>query len=267
MKKVIFSLLFLVGFAAANTCTEAVFKYTNGSLEIITDEAYHDSSYFLENYTHTNEWSHKLYYTNGKIDSLVMDPMEEGEAISVIHYYWNSDKKIPNNGSAIVTFQETSGDTIILNEKFYSDGVPGISYTVKVTDSYSSTLGPESNSFTELYFSNDTLFEKRINDYGTDNPRPEIRFTIGDSTNDFKCYEYEIRDGKTDLNETIEYVKTGNGFKIKYLDESSAGYYLREFFFVNSNTSTTAIRKRHAPVKISPKARYFDLLGRYKYTQ
>ena len=79
MKKVIFSLLFLVSFAAANTCTEAVFKYTNGSLEIITDEAYHDSSYFLENYTHTNEWSHKLYYTNGKIDSLVMDPMEEGE--------------------------------------------------------------------------------------------------------------------------------------------------------------------------------------------
>ena len=29
----------------------------------------------------------------------------------------------------------------------------------------------------------------------------------------------------------------------------------------------TAIRKQHPSVKISPKARYFDLLGRYKYTR
>ena len=267
MKKVIFSLLFLVSFAAANTCTKAVFKYTNGSLDITQDKAYHDSSYFVENYGQKNEWSHKIYYTNGKIDSLVMDPMEDGENLRITHYYWNSDEKISGKGSEMVIFQETSGDTIILNEKAYSNGEFGGSYTAKMTDSYMSTLNSQYNSFTEPYFSNDTLFEKRINDYGTDNPRPEIRFTIGDSTNDFKCYEYEIRDGKADLNETIEYVKTDNGFKIKYLDESSAGYYLREFFFVNSNTSTTAIRKRHAPVKISPKARYFDLLGRYKFSK
>lgn len=266
MKKVIFSLLFLVSFAAANTCTEAVFKYTNGSLEIITDEAYHDSSYFLENYTHTNEWSHKLYYTNGKIDSLVMDPMEEGEVLRVTHYYWNSDEKISGKGSEIVIFQETSGDTIILNEKAYSNGEFGGSYTAKMTDSYMSTLNSEYNSFKELYFSNDTLFEKNIYDYESNNPRPDTSFTIGDSTNDFKCYEYDMRDGTAELNETIEYIKTDNGFMLKYLDESSVGYYLREFFFVNSN-ATTAIRKRHAPVKISPKARYFDLLGRYKYSK
>ncbi|MBQ5465100.1 MAG: hypothetical protein IIT53_14095 [Fibrobacter sp.] len=266
MKKILLCLAILAYYAAANTCTEAVFLFSKGSLDITQDEAYHDSSYFVENYTHKNEWSHKIYYTNGKIDSLVMDPMEDGEALRVTHYYWNSDEKISGKGSEMVIFQKTSGDTIILNEKAYSNGEFEGSYTAKITGSYISTLNSQYNSFTELYFSNDTLFEKHINDYGTDNPRPEIRFTIGDSTNDFKCYEYEIRDGKADLNETIEYVKTDNGFKIKYLEESSAGYYLREFFFVNS-IAYTAIRKHRPAVKISPKARYFDLLGRYKFTK
>ena len=31
--------------------------------------------------------------------------------------------------------------------------------------------------------------------------------------------------------------------------------------------NTTIIRKTHKPVRISPKARYFDLLGRYKFTK
>jgi hypothetical protein len=266
MKQILFCLLLWAGFAAANTCTEAVFKLSKGSLDIKKGEAYHDSSYFMENYYKENPWSHKLYYTNGKLDSLVMDHMD-GDSLRTTHYYWNSDEKISGKGSEMVIFQETSGDTIILNEKAYSNGEFEGSYTAKMTDSYMSTLNSQYNSFTELYFSNDTLFEKRINDYGTDNPRPEIYFTIGDSTNDFKCYEYEIRDGKADLNETIEYVKTDNGFKIKYLDESSAGYYLREFFFVNNEEGTTGIRKLRPAVKVSPRARYFDLLGRYKYSK
>lgn len=266
MKKFLFCLMLLAGFAAANTCTEAIFILSKGSLDITKDEAYHDSSYFEENYGHKNNWSHEIYYTNGKIDSLVMDPMENGEALRVTHYYWNSDEKISGKGSERVIFQETSGDTIILNEKVYSNGEFGGSYTAKITDSYMSTLNSEYNSFKELYFSNDTLFEKIIYDYESNNPRPDTSFTIGDSTNDFKCYDYAVQNGIAELNETIEYIKTDNGFMLKYLDESSVGYYLREFFFVNSN-ATTAIRKQRPAVKISPKGRYFDLLGRYKYTR
>lgn len=266
MKNFLFCLMLLAGFAAANTCTEAIFILSKGSVDITQDNAYHDSSYFVENYTHKNEWSHKIYYTNGKIDSLVMDPMEDGEALRVTHYYWNSDEKISGKGSERVIFQETSGDTIILNEKVYSNGEFGGSYTAKMTDSYMSTLNSEYNSFKELYFSNDTLFEKNIYDYESNKPRPDTSFTIGDSTNDFKCYDYAVQNGIAELNETIEYIKTDNGFMLKYLDESSVGYYLREFFFVNSN-ATTAIRKQRPAVKISPKARYFDLLGRYKFTK
>ena len=75
-----------------------------------------------------------------------------------------------------------------------------------------------------------------------------------------------MEDDKPELYETIEIINTDNGYMLKYLEESSTGYYLREFFFVKDE-GTTAIQKRRAPAKISPKARYFDLLGRYKYTR
>lgn len=258
--------MLLAGFAAANTCTEAVFKLSKGSLDIKKGEAYHDSSYFMENYYKENPWSHKLYYTNGKLDSLVMDPMD-GESLRTTHYYWNIDEtKLSGKGSEFVFFQEASGDTIVLKEKIYSDGEFESSTIVKITDSYISALDEQDHSFQEFFFSNDTLFEKYFFYYDSENSRPEISFTVGDSTNELKCYEYRMEDDKPELYETIEIINTDNGHMLKFLEESSAGYYLREFFFVKDE-GTTAIHKRRAPVKISPKVRYFDLLGRYKFTK
>jgi hypothetical protein len=267
MKKILICLAILAVYAAANTCTETVFKYIKGSLLPNSKEAYHDSSYFLENYGHKNEWSHKLYYTKGKIDSLVMDPMEEGDSLHVSYFYWNIDESaLKGNTSEYIITQEVSGDTIIFTEKHYSkDTLDGVHIT-KITGSYISSRAYEYDSFEEIFFSNDTLYDKRLFDYSKDTPRPGTLFTVGDPSNDFKCYEYETRDGETDLRETIEYIKTDKGFKLKYLEESSAGYYLREFFMVNPEGSST-IRKRRPAVKISPKARYFDLLGRYKFTK
>lgn len=266
MRTILLGILLFATFAAANTCTEAVFKISKGSLGIASGEAYHDSSYFMENYYKENPWSHKLYYTNGKLDSLVMDPMD-GDSIRVTHYYWNIDEaKISGKGSEIILLQETLGDTVILHQKSYSNGEFGSSYTVKMTDSYISALNELYHSFEETFFSHDTLFEKDIYDYDSENPRPEISFTVGDSTNDLKCYEYRMEDDKPELYETIEIIDTDNGYMLKYLEESSNGYYLREFFFVR-NESTTSIQKRRAQVNVSPKARYFDLLGRHKFTR
>jgi len=267
MRTTLLGILLLATFAAANTCTEAVFKLSKKSMDITKGEAYHDSSYFMENYYKENPWSHKLYYTNGKLDSLVMDPMEEGDSLRVTHYYWNADEtKLSGKGSEIIILQETLGDTVILNQKSYSDGEFDDFYMVKMTDSYISAQNDVYHSFEEIFFSHDTLFEKNVYDYGSENPRPEIIFTVGDSTNDLKCYEYRMEDDKPELYETIEIINTDNGYMLKYLKESSNGYYLREFFYVN-NESTTAIQKFRAPIKISPKARYFDLLGRYKFTR
>ena len=53
------------------------------------------------------------------------------------------------------------------------------------------------------------------------------------------------------------------GFSLKVFENNVI---TEELFFVNPD-STTTIQKRRAPVKISPKARYFDLLGRYKFTK
>lgn len=266
MRFILFGIMLLANFAAANTCTEAVFKLSKGSLDIKKGEAYHDSSYFMENYYKENPWSHKLYYTNGKLDSLVMDPMD-GNSLRTTHYYWNIDEtKFSGKGSEFVFFQETSGDTIVLKEKIYSDGEFESSTIVKITDSYISALDEQDHSFEEYFISNDTLFEKHVFDYYSENSRPEIFFTVGDSTNELKCYEYRIEDDKPELYETIEIINTDNGYMLKYLEESSTGYYLREFFFVKDE-GTTAIQKRRAPAKVSPKARYFDLLGRYKYTR
>lgn len=266
MKIFLFSLIFLAIYASANTCTEAVFKLYKGSLDIKKGEAYHDSSYFMENYYKENPWSHKRYYTNGKLDSLVMDPMD-GESLRITHYYWNIDEtKLSGKGSEFVFFQETSGDTIVLKYKTYYDGEFESSTIVKITDSYISTLDEQDHSFQELFFSSDTLFKKNVFDYDSENSRPEIFFTVGDSTNELKCYEYRMEDDKPELYETIEIINTDNGYMLKYLEESSTGYYLREFFFVKDE-GTTAIQKRRAPAKVSPKARYFDLLGRYKYTR
>lgn len=267
MKQILFCLLLWAGFAAANTCTEAVLKLYKGSLDIKKGEAYHDSSYFMENYYKENPWSHKRYYTNGKPDSLVMDPMD-GESLRITHYYWNIDEtKLSGKGSELVFFQEASGDTIVLKEKIYSDGEFESSTIVKITDSYISTLDEQDHSFQELFFSNDTLFEKNVFDYDSENSRPEIFFTVGDSTNELKCYEYRMEDDNPELYETIEIINTDNGYMLKFLEESSTGYYLREFFFVKDEEGTTGLRKQRPAVKISPKARYFDLLGRYKYTR
>ena len=76
-----------------------------------------------------------------------------------------------------------------------------------------------------------------------------------------------MEDDKPELYETIEIINTDNGYMLKYLEESSTGYYLREFFFVKAKEEPTGIRKLRPAVRISPKARYFDLLGRYKFTR
>lgn len=53
----------------------------------------------------------------------------------------------------------------------------------------------------------------------------------------------------------------------KYYRSTEDYYNFREYLFVYDEEETTAIRKHRPAVKISPKARYFDLLGRYKFSK
>ena len=86
-------------------------------------------------------------------------------------------------------------------------------------------------------------------------------FDIADPSDDFKCYEYENGNEK---GIPILYKPNEKGFSIQYTYEDNS--YNREYFFIKKD-NTTSIRKTLKPVKISPKVRYFDLLGRYKFSK
>lgn len=103
------------------------------------------------------------------------------------------------------------------------------------------------------------MIEKSYFDYNTDSVRTSQKFYVADSIDDSKCYQ-QGEDGVIDY--TLTYKPNEKGYSIS-IEE---GTYLREFFFIK-NEGTTSIRKTVKPVKISPRARYFDLLGRYKFTK
>lgn len=262
--------MLLAGFACATSCIDLIVK--NQAL-IGQNEYVQDSSYFLEHRSNQedNAWTHKFHWSDGKLDSLVYDPMEEGNSPEVLYYYWNVDESVlKGKGSEQIYTQLPSSDTVAYSLKLYHNGTVSDTSTIKIVDSLYSTLSYSLSvmewTFTESYPRNDTLFHNSIYGYESDDERHYTTFIVADPENDKKCLEYELTEGNPKLAETIEVVDTENGFALKYLQGSEENYYLREFFFVN-NEGTTAIQKRRAPAKVSPKARYFDLLGRYKYTR
>ena len=127
-------------------------------------------------------------------------------------------------------------------------------------------MGTKEWTLTETYLSNDTLYHKAIYGYNSDDERPHTEFVVADPESDTKCLEYEITEGTPRIVETIDYAETEKGFVLSYLQGSGENAYLRKFFFIKTE-GTTSLRKTLKPVKISPKARYFDLLGRYKFSK
>ena len=266
MKRILFSLLVFAVYATANTCTDLI---QNNNSMIPSGNVYRDSIYFLEH--GDNAWSHKYFRSNGKLDSLQYDPMEENEPPQTIYFYWNTDEStLKGKGAEQITIQKTSNDTTILIEKHYSEGVLEDSVITKTIGHQSTSLEYSFRSkewtFKETYPSNDTLFHKAIYGYDSDDQRLDSSYIIADPQDDLKCAEYEVEGNSPRIVETIEVVYTDKGFKLVIVQGSGENTYLREFFYVN-NENTNAIHKRRAPVKISPKARYFDLLGRYKFSK
>ena len=261
MKKILFSLMILAIYASANTCTKAVFKLSAFDFIVNKNEPHLDSSYFKE---YDNEWTHKYFYKNGQIDSLAVDFREEGEEIKGFKFYRNvSPNDIRKTDREYIIKDSTFGDTIYYTQDFYMNGVNQQRVYLKRNANYISSLeyNVEDNKYSylnEMFFSHDTLIDKTSDYYNKDSEIFDDIYYIEDTQNDFKCYEYE----GNELNYTYTYQPNESGYSLKVVSDT----YFREFFFVNPD-GTTAIHKRRVPVKISPKARYFDLLGRYKFTK
>ena len=267
MKRILFSLLILAGFAAANTCTEAVFEYSAYNSIYTKDHAHLDSVYYKETYNYlTYETSGKLVYSNGYLDhSISWDFEEDGEdSVQIAKVYWNSDENVlSKKGVEILGEIKFLGDTLSFTLTNYIDGKIHKQQTTKIINKSLEVLysnGPYGElAFQQLYFQNDTLFNSITNNYGTDSAEVNITFTVGDEQDDYKCFGYDS-DGEHSYN--LEYVKNEKGYSIKLFNQKN--YY--EFIMVNPD-GVSSIHKRRAPVKISPKVRYFDLLGRYKFTK
>ena len=270
MKKILFSLLILSVYAAANTCTETIFNIAANFL-VKQNKVILDSLYYVAHKTNSEEMT-KFYYTNGKIDSSVSvtpNDLDGKYSKNTYYYYWDTDETKIETKYATLLSQEQSGDTIFFYEKKFINGSIDYSKTIKITNSYISSLLSYDNTFVfkEETISNDTLFTTNIYDYQTDLPRTYTYILVADPSNDLKCNGFEIEGDNQKPYNNYEIVYTDQGFIIRELkDYNIDNYVLTQYFYITPENSTT-IQKRLAPVKISPKARYFDLLGRYKFTR
>ena len=259
--------LFLVSIAVltlntaslANKCTDVWFTALANTYLNPENEFHIDSSYFNEN---GNEWTHKYIYEDGKIAETQYDTKEEGEEIRISPFYNDTNETaLKNKGIEYIVSKCQAKDTLCYQEKIYSNGEYGGIKTTKNTPNYITVEQVEGNIhwFTEYILTKDSVIEKRYFDYNTDSVRTSQKFYVADSIDDSKCYQQE-EDGVIDY--TLTYKPNEKGYSVSVESET----YFREFFFIK-NEGTISLRKTLKPVKIAPKARYFDLLGRYKFTK
>ncbi len=243
----------------ANKCTDVWFTHLANPYLNPESEFHIDSSYFNEN---GNEWTHKYIYKDGKIAETQYDTKEEGEEIRIFPFYNDTNETaLKNKGIEYIVSKCQAKDTLCYQEKIYSNGEYGGIKTTKITPNYITVEQVEDNIhwFTEYILTQDSVIEKRYFDYNTDSVRTSQKFYVADSIDDSKCYQQE-EDGVIDY--TLTYKPNEKGYSVSI----ESGTYFREFFFIKTK-GTSSIHKTRKPVKISPKARYFDLLGRYKFTK
>jgi hypothetical protein len=262
MKRILFSLLILAIYASANTCTEKWLEALSFRFIAKKDAAHLDSIYYKE---YDNEWSNKYVYgSNNQLDHIIFH-LDDSEPIA--KFYFSKDEGVlTKKGEELLISDSIAGDTLYFTQKVYRDGEIYQSIFHKTTDRYTSELSYDPRldlyDFNELFFRNDTLIERVVKKYNTDSAEVSFIYYVEDPSDDTKCYEYQDELDKDSPDYTIIYNKNSQGFSLKYFDQK----FTREMFMIYPD-GTTAIRKLRPTVKISPKARYFDLLGRYKYSK
>lgn len=278
MKKILFCLLLLAGFAAANTCTEAYFQSIKPYYIASQVKPHIDSIYYEQDLKETDSLVTKqkefikYFYNNGCLEKIVFGNINDTkiDTTQINHYYQSKDKnELSGSGSEVLFSDSTYADTTFWDIKYYFfKGLHRVEF-YKETNSYKYVLTtyykyPEkyitSRELSEFFFRNDTLVFMEISDFNPDIQQDQVfTYFVEDPDDDQKCYEYK----NGTLTDTLIYNPKENGYSIRIINET--GY--REHFMVNPDLTTTAIRKQRPAAKISPKARYFDLLGRYRFTK
>lgn len=270
MNKVFFlfyiALLTFCAIALANTCTDAVYKrYATIGYNPETDA--HVDSLHLKFLGLDFEQNTKVIYTNKKIDHQKNIDEDNFRSIYSYYYYDTDESALSNTNFEYLLSKCVAHDTLCIQGIGYDYGVYNETDIFKITPNYTrqEIVSGEGEDLTYALFENflkkDTVITVNKMDIKNDSARITIKTVyVADSLDDFKCRGYE--DDSVE-GYSITYKTTEKGFSLTITNDST---YINEVFYVVPG-QTTSIRKTLKPVKISPKARYFDLLGRYKFSK
>lgn len=252
-------LLTLSTIALANTCTDA---YFNTQAHAVFDQ---ESNLRLDSifYSHSEAgWKGKKYFYN---ESLIEKVMVDFRQNSMPPAYWifyrdTNETVLTKTGYEYIDSSYKKKDTLFQHLKTYYQGEFEYTQIIRITKNYYSNQDSISSRFFELFLKQDSIIEIKNFNYNTDSSSVEKTFYVADINDDNKCYGY---DEQQNLLHTFTYSPTENGFSLKQDDDDN---YI-EIFVINEEQNTTSLRKTRKPIKYSPRARYFDLLGRYKFSK
>lgn len=264
MKKLLLFIFIASVYSNAITCTEAVFAFYSTKVYDNLGKIRQDSSYFRE--YDTNVWTHKFYWTNGQLDSMLFDS-KEGDPAKVLKYHIQTNENdLLGKDYEIIYSKETSGDTVIYKQKRYYNGQFEDFETIKMFENYIEALKEDcdgNKNFSKIYFSADTLIQEETFDYESPEARSSYHFFIPNPNDESKCSEFES-DTKTfskdDLSYELSSSEIGNGFVVKIESET----YYREFYFIDgAKVDGTSSLKNRGIERIQKRtSRSFDALGR-----
>lgn len=264
MNKILFFIFLTSVYSSAITCTEAVYAFYSTKDYDNLGKIRPDSSYFREH--DTNEWTHKYYWTNGQLDSMLFDS-KEGDPAKVLKYHIQTNENdLLGKDYEIVYSKTVSGDTTIYSQKMYYDGQNEAFETIKMLENYTETLKEDSDgnkNFSKIYFAADTLIQEETFDYESPEARTSYTYFVPNPDDEKKCSEYnsETKDfNEEDLSYEISLSETEKGFVIKIESET----YYREFYLIDgAKIDGTSSLKKRSTATVSKKASLtFDALGR-----
>lgn len=250
------AILALSDAVSANTCTDAWFKVIISNYFIPVHDVYLDSTFFKND---REETTTKYLYENGKPVQIHNVTTYTNNTLDSYYYiYYNVDetalKKLENES---IFSTCNAPDTTCYQIKSYYEGEFIRTSTIKATSNHIQLQ--YNDMFAEIFLFQDSIVENISFDYNTDSAKTTHVLFDADPDDDFKCNQ---KNDAGEVENFIFYKPNESGFSLSYQTETE----FNEKFFIESQ-KTTSIHKTRKPVKIDPKARYFDLLGRYKFTK
>jgi hypothetical protein len=242
----------------------------------IKDAPHLDSIYYREQPApeEVYEWYQKYYYKDGLIHHSVFK-FRDNDPVDNRIYLSADEETLTRSGRELLLSDSVAGDTVYFFQKMYNSGELVQTVVHKLTDLYASEqdYDPASGrrTFAEYFFRHDTLVSRTVYDYTSKSPDSATFYYVGVPGDEYKCAEYR----GDSLTNNLTYKKLATGFSVAIFNDT----FLREFVMDVPEVHTTAVQRRddaqksreqsaaqskRRPAKISPRARYFDLLGRYK---